>query len=549
MSAEGGQEYVRSSMNPSDRLALIALTAAVIGSGAWYAGERPVSGRTGYDAALPMPDLGGSDVPIPDALELRITYDGSLPVATSDRVIARSSLFNGPRIERLLYTPTSVQWRRPNGVFPTAAIVRARFIDEQGRLGPVATRTMLEPGAVHELPVISIVLPEGALFDPDSGIYVVGHGVFRDEEPAVRRYPHDQRWWKYPGNYQFRGGAWERDANVEYIDGGTHWSSPVKLRINGNNTRGFPQHALRLVFGKGSEGRRRLGCASMVLRNGGNDQDRAFLRDAVQHRLCAGLPFTTSAYTPCVVYVNGAYWGLHDLRERLDAEGIAAANKVKVKRIAVLEDRTLIDRADSADVFDFKRMVVKAEHWDPGAPWYTDSLALRLDVDGFLRYMAAQIILGNSDWPDQNVKYWRWTGEADSSGMKDGRWRFVMGDSDMGLGFNGGAEVDLFAHVAGRRGPVARLFQAGMRNTGLRQRFRAITLDLLDGQLSAMRMEAVINAARAAIAAEMPRHIRRWRRPLTLDRWNAEVAALLTFARDRGAVVRRQLDQHLPERP
>jgi hypothetical protein len=51
---------------------------------------------------------------------------------------------------------------------------------------------------------------------------------------------------------------------------------------------------------------------------------------------------------------------------------------------------------------------------------------------------------------------------------------------------------------------------------------------------------------RDAIDAEMHRHTRRWRRPVDHAAWRRHVESLVRFARERGAHVRRQLDEHFP---
>ncbi|MBK6831574.1 MAG: CotH kinase family protein [Flavobacteriales bacterium] len=84
------------------------------------------------------------------------------------------------------------------------------------------------------------------------------------------------------------------------------------------------------------------------------------------------------------------------------------------------------------------------ERIDGGWP---DTLEARVDVDGFLAYMAGQMILGNMDWPKQNLKYWRYTGTPRDQQPLDGKWHFIMGDSDLGFGANAPASSDMFAQV------------------------------------------------------------------------------------------------------
>ena len=534
-----------------DRGKWLFLIVWVAAAGGWCA-FRPSPLPLLEDARAERPVIErGADgrIIITGSRDVIYALDGSVPDQHSPR-------YEGPinaapdamRCARLTALATSPQWRHPRGEFTALMVLRARSIGSNGTLGPVATRTFDVPDHAG-LPVLSIVLPAGALFDPDTGIYVVGNAIFHSDPEVQDLYSQDMRWWRYPGNYLLRGEENERAAHAEWFDpsGRPLWSGDIALRINGNNTRGFPQHALRMLFDKATEpmpgmGRHR----SLVLRTAGNDQDKAFMRDALQHRLCASAPFEVSRSWPVVVYINGAYWGLHEMRERIDDDELALRHDLKAKNITVLADRALLYRGDDQERIRFMRMVQRASRNDLSAPGELAGLQAELDIDGFLHYMACQILLGNTDWPDHNVKYWRYTGEPHPDGIKDGRWRFIMGDSDLGLGYSSDANVNLFAIVAAKDGPVAALFTGLMRDPGLRERFRNMLLGTLDGPLSAEAMLAEVDALSTLIGPEMEDQCARWRRPLDGRTWRTQVTALKEVITRRCPVLRAQVEEHFP---
>ncbi len=498
--------------------------------------------------------LGQVTMNAKDGSDIRYTLDGSAPDAFSERYTGPFTPDSRRYTARLIATPTSVQWRHPVGHFPSTAVVRARCFDEAGNAGPIASHTFI-PQPHGALPVYSLTIPDGAFFDADTGIYVVGNAFFRTEEDFVKRYPRDQKWWKYPGNFHMRGRDAEREGRLECFalapgpELRSMWACDVGLRINGNNTRGFPQHALRVSLHRSVE--QDLLPDRMILRTAGNDQDHAFMRDALQHRLCKPLPFATSGCIQSVLYVNGAYWGLHNMRERIDENDLASRYGLKAKNITIIEDRIVLYEGKEEELQTFSRFLTMTERWDANGAAFVDSLESRMDVDGFLSYMAAQIILSNTDWPDQNVRWWRFTGTPDTiQGARDGRWRFIMGDSDMGMGLATPPDYDMFTHIDRHpNAPIARLFKACLRSPELTLRF-SNTLDaLLQGPLSVASMEEGIIGMRDAIAAEMPTHIRRWRRPLTMEDWQRHVEDLLTFARLRPALVKAQAAEFLARYP
>lgn len=450
--------------------------------------------------------------------------------------------------EQALYTPTAMHWRHPVGDLPSAAVL---WLTQQGPDGRWSTPTKHTYTTVDHgrLPVLSLTAHPGAWSDPDSGLLVVGHGIFQADEKVLDYYANDPRWWKYPGNFHGRGRKWERSAHVELFDaqGRLILHTPAAVRMNGQMTRGFPQHAFRLTFdtpletplfadGDGA------GTEALVLRAAGNDQVKAMMRDAFQHAACAGLPFATSRSLTCVVYLNGAYWGVHHLRQRMDEKEIARRYGVKKSKIDLLEDRARPVYADSGAVRDLLDLVRWASRRDTAGQGWSTHIEERLDVDAFLTYMASQMILGNMDWPRQNVKYWRYTGKPRPGTDLDGRWRFIMGDSDLSFGANAPVDVGLFKQVKLANAPVSTLFMGLFRSPAIKARFIARAEELLDGPLSSARLSAQLDSLSHLLRPEMDRHTRRWRKPASLAEWNAEVEVMRNYALHRENACRAQLE-------
>ena len=58
-----------------------------------------------------------------------------------------------------------------------------------------------------------------------------------------------------------------------------------------------------------------------------------------------------------------------------------------------------------------------------------DEIQKLLDIDEFTNYMAIELYLGNSDWPNNNVKGYR--------SQDDGRFRFILFDLDQSFNYWG----------------------------------------------------------------------------------------------------------------
>lgn len=499
-----------------------------------------------------VPEIAPANAYQPPGAEVRISAQDGEPlwIATDGRIHhakrhgSSASLLARPdarAVARALATPTAIQWRHPRTGLPAAMVVRAA----QGN-GPYAMRTYLFER--HALPVLSISTDPDGVFGSADGIAVPGEGILRLPASVSSTYANDPKWWKYPGNYHGRGKAWEREARIQLIgtDGAEILQADAGIRINGQMTRGFPQHAFRLLFdeplrvppfaeGDGVSSR------ALVLRAAGNDQVKAMLRDAYQHALCKDLPFGTSKALTCVAYINGAYQGVHHLRQRIDSRELARRHGLSRKRITLVEDKNALVSGDSADLKRFAQLMSRTERWDAKDAAWIDSLEARMDVDGFLTYMASQMILGNMDWPRQNVKYWRWNGKPEPGTLRDGRWRFIMGDSDLGFGANAPATADLFIKVREAGTILSRLYMAMMRNEPLRERFVRIGRSLIDGPLRTDRCLAVLDSLAASMRPEMQRHTDRWRKPADSAQWESEIEAMRAYARARMPEASRQL--------
>ena len=539
-------------LSAHNRTLLVLLLSVVASAVLCAMMDRPARPPRPEDSGA-LPTIHPANAYLQEGEAVRISaHEGeALWIATDNRInhatrhgssSALTARADARAVARALATPTAIQWRHPRAGLPAAQVVRAA----EGR-GPYAMRTFLFTR--HALPVVSISTDPDGLLGAAEGIAVPGEGILHLPAATLRTYANDPKWWKYPGNYHGRGKAWERKARVQLIgtDGEELLQADAGLRINGQMTRGFPQHAFRRLFaeplptGPFADGDG-AGSRALVLRAAGNDQVKAMLRDAYQHALCDDLPFGTSKSLTCVAYLNGAYQGVHHLRQRMDARELARRHGIARKRITLIEDKNALVSGDSADLKRFARLMSRTERWDAKDPAWLDTLEARMDVHGFLTYMASQMILGNMDWPRQNVKYWRWNGRPELGTVRDGRWRFVMGDSDLGFGANAPATTDLFVKVRAAGTILSRLYLAMMRNDVLRERFVNIGQALIEGPFATDRCIAVLDSVAAAMRPEMERHTDRWRKPATVAQWEQEVEAIRAFARARMPEARRQLN-------
>ena len=439
-------------------------------------------------------------------------------------------------------------WREPRESILKAAAVRAIAISGDSRSAERTATFFISPDGEnhHRMPVWSITTSRDGLFHPEYGIYVVGEG----ELP----------------NYDRRGVEWERPSHVEFFedDGTRRIAQEMGVRIHGQWSRTFAQKSLRLYsrtdYGPGRMSHQFFETKEiddfnrLILRNGGNDWYDALLTDATLQTLVEHLPFDTQHYRPTVIYLNGEYWGIQNIRDRYDQHYLETHHGVSRDEVAILEMHGLVHTGEPGDeepYLEFRDRATAGEltSWDE----FNEYMAL----SEYLDYVFAQVYAGNYDWPQNNIRYWAYTGDhvTDEEGPRDGRWRWLMFDVDFSFGHSQSATFDVAAWIFGETG--ANPFFSAEERAAHPYHFD-LNLRLMDVaeirheflQRSAVHLATTVNEDRtvghvdrqvARIEHEIPRQIERWRAPASVEHWESQVERMYDFARNRPDLVRDHL--------
>ncbi len=176
---------------------------------------------------------------------------------------------------------------------------------------PTATQTCLL-GVPANLPIVSVVTDPDNLWNPRSGIYTKGSNGIKNCNVTAN--------WHQ---------SWERPASIEFYetDGTNRLNQEVGLEIFGNCTRNFARKSFEIkakkLYGDNDmdyaffDDKPMTSYKRLILRNAGQDHANALMRDALSAELVSGrMDIDRMAYRPAVVYLNGVYWGVYDLRQR-----------------------------------------------------------------------------------------------------------------------------------------------------------------------------------------------------------------------------------------
>lgn len=367
----------------------------------------------------------------------------------------------------------------------------------------------------HQLAVISLSTDPVNLWDKDLGIYTEENFANKGQE------------WEIPGFLNF----YEEDGHLGF-------SREVGIRIHGGGTRGLPQKSLRILI-KNEQGNETLNYPlfpenktqsfnSFILRNAGGDWSAAFLRDSLMHEIIedANLSIDLQDYRPAVLYLNGQYWGLYDIRERYDQDYFANNYKADPKRVSIYSiphdtgvNRGLIELDEGKDnggtklyeqLFDDTKRCLGCAS--------LDYLKQYLDLANYRDYLIAQFHYNNYDWPYGNAKLWRYETNAFEPNAPyglDGRFRWLMFDLDVGFGAGKNNEEEV--QKAAQANPYQdRLiddrfpFRNLIYDHSFANDFLNKYADLLNTVFKYENMAKKIDQLASAIDAEMPREIAKW---------------------------------------
>lgn len=472
---------------------------------------------------------------------VRYTLDGSLPTDSSDLVTEALYMdFLDLKPNFYCEIPTSVAqehqgykaWELPSEILDKVHVVKSASFCMGERSSEVYTHTYVVDSKVNgdfTMPVISISADGADLFGFEKGIFVPGINLKPDNLAET-------------GNYFRRGENWERPVHIEFFepDGTLGFSQDAGIRVHGGLTRHAAQKSIRVYardkYGKDSfeypllPQKRVDSYKRFLLRTSmANSDDNAIIRDVLAHELSRDLNFEIQDYQPVVVYINGEYWGIHTLRDRIDEHYLEYSFGVDSDSVDVINANPY--QVVSGTNSSYMELAGFIKTHDLLLDSNYEIVKTQVDVLSLVDYMVAEMFFFNWDWPGNNQKLWR-------SQKPDGKWRWIFFDLD--IAYFGSENV--FERAILEEGeypwdeePVSSFL---MRNLLKNEEFKSLFIsrmaEILKETFTPSRIYQNMNSVVDLYRIELPRHISRWHYPYSVDAWEDDIAnRLLTFLLNR----------------
>jgi CotH kinase protein/Lamin Tail Domain/Secretion system C-terminal sorting domain/Chitobiase/beta-hexosaminidase C-terminal domain len=398
---------------------------------------------------------------------------------------------NDPTIDSPQYTG------EPISIF-YSSVLKARAFADGVLPSPVAVSSYLL-GISHVTPILSVVTDQANLYGP-SGIF---------------------------DNWAF---DWEKSAYVEYFDSTQQliFSQQAGMQIDGGagGSRSQPQHSFRIeldhsVLGEGPveyplipNRAERTTYHKIYLRNGSNQYLVLPYKDACQvEAMCGETNNYYSAWRPVSVYINGNYFGLYELREKIDEDYFATledADPASIDLLSVSVWNGGVLRAVEGSVSPFYEAVQAFNTIDPASPDFWDQADQYFDMTWYNDYIIAESWMPNTDWPGNNIRIYR-------SDKTDYRWRFCVIDLELSLLPNGWTDC-YFDHIQYLReqdpnNPFINIWLKGMQNPRFRNYFINRFADMMNTSYDIKRILSIEQNMFNQTVVEMPREYSRWGDP------------------------------------
>lgn len=441
-----------------------------------------------------------------------------------------------------------------------ALVLRAQVFKDGTPSGDVYTKSYLVAGYDQAIPVISIVADWNDL-------------------NTINAQP------------ELRGKEWERPINMEYFAPGGQVQFNVKagIRLHGNFSRIYsPKKSYRIYFRKSYGGPGNIEYPffadssatkfdKLVLRAGFQDTffhrgipglaDKnlaaRYINDQVVRNLHRdmGQPIAHGTWT--LLYINGQFWGLYNLTERIDMQFLREysdkdsdwdiISKESGWEKGVWYNREEVKEGEYGGWLDNQNWVGAADFANPGNIGVLES---RVDIENVFSYLFLETYVQNMDWPDSNWIVYR-RKDADAKG-NEGKWRMMVWDAETSLGsVDNGFKNDLntLERAYSPHDSITRILEKPfIKNCGFKVQFWQRAREYLGvenvnnrpanevGQLSKDRVKAEILAQAAIVRPFIALEAARWAPDMGLANFENSVQNALKFVDDRQDIILHHLD-------
>ena len=348
--------------------------------------------------------------------------------------------------------------------------------------------------------------------------------------------------------YGYRGIITNYHQNVNKIINFEFYESDGKLgtsflgdtKLSGMDSREMPQKSMSIYLRK-EYGLKEITYpffnnyenttySSILLRNAGEDPKNIRIMDAVLTRTLKGqMDIDMQDYRPVVVYINGEYYGLYNLREKLNTDYLVTKFNVDKDNVDLIKYST----AQSGSMTNYNKLMNYVNSHDPSRSDVYEYIKSQVDVEELCNYWIVESYYGNTDLG--NIRYWK---------SPEGKWRFMLYDLDWSM-WNSTTSMSypvLNTNIPAVTYwyPAIQLSRRLYRNQEYKDLYLKTLAYHLKNTFNPERMNKIVDNLAKEIENEMPYHIQRWGSN-SMTRWHNNLNSFKSMISSRYNYVVRRL--------
>lgn len=461
------------------------------------------------------------------------TIDGGTPNSNSiqylDSIYLDEEVCSPTDIYKIQISPEDLQYI-PDFEFPKAVVIRAASFDILGNIkSNVVTQTYFiqEMDIMHNnLPIVSITADYDALFDDTIGVFV----------PGIHSIPDSLEW---TGNYYQHGILWERNSNIEmyFPSESKSLNTCVGLRTHGGNARRFPQKGFK-VYARGEYGAKRMNVPifdnsdisqykTIAFKPLKSSWSQAGYEDYLSSLLAEDLMCDNVDSRPSIVYINGEYWGIYYVQERIDEHYLESHYNVDEENVNIIENWWGSVAAGSNEDFMELYQFVADNDLSSNENYYW--VYNRIDIRNFIDYQIFEMYAANFDWSANNMKCWK---QNDS-----GKWKWVFFDGDACFSNSKFDSFDHATNVSDDYWPTnegaTMFFRKLIENGNFKFQFESRLSELINNEFQYFKISQDLEGIYSALDENIDLQIDRFQYPSSTDAWLESAKNIEMFLMER----------------
>ncbi|MCQ2093348.1 MAG: CotH kinase family protein [Fibrobacter sp.] len=509
--------------------------------------------------------------------QIKCTFDGSIPTQNSEGI-------------------NSAKQITQNTVIRCSEFVNGQAID-----------TVTQTYFINEnvtMPVVALTVNHHDMFDSTDGLYATGSltnnggmggmfggmggmpGVGGDDtnNPKCTEPCKQANFWRDT----------ELPVHVEFFENGSstktkNWEIDAGISIIGNYSRYKPKKSVAIKMDNDNYGDKVLKYSlfktrpeakkikSFNLRNNGNRFWTDYFGDAMLTSLMEGTEVDYQRSRQVVVFYNGEYFGIHDMRERLNRSYVETNYGIDSKSINVVKNCNEGSKCQNgweasgtngSSPNEFAQLVNEVGNGNFAGEnnQQYQQIKTKLNVVSFAQYMIAEMYIHNGDWPNNNIRFW-------GSPNNGHPFKAMIFDVDHGYGFTPGImnfdvnSQNMFQWVLGSEtmdnnggnqggqqpgmgggwgggfggfgggqssSAISRMLKQLLNNPEFKRMFINQASILLNNYLTYEKVQAAVQKMKSTIpSSEQSRDEQRWPRNQAKYNWSPDGTDILNFARTR----------------